>query len=227
MRAKLTVARMWQDTVSTKFVDSLAEMLIYSQATLCNSGEFIYYDKGAYSWFEARNNIVENMKGDWLLQLDTDHMFAPDLLSRLLLLARRHDAQVLSGIYTYKHPPHAPVAGMWTPEGKVAPLVSWPEDTEVLQVGVIPGGNLLVHRDVFTRIAKELGQRPFDILPGLSEDYSFCKRCQQLNIPVYLAPNVECHHLITHPLWAEDYRPPEHCDKMVASNGVVIKGECD
>jgi len=224
MRAKLTVARMWQDNVSTKFADSLAEMLIYSQATLCGLNEFIYYDKSPYSWFEARNGLVENMKGDWLLQLDTDHMFAPDLLARLLRLAERNDAKVIAGVYAYKHHPHAPVAGMWTAEAKVAPILSWPEDTEVLQVGVLPGGNLLVHRDVFKRIRKELGQQPFDIIPGLSEDYSFCKRCQQLGIPVYLAPQVECHHLITHPLWVSDYLPPEHHLKVPTNNGEILNG---
>lgn len=221
MKAKLTVARMWQDTVKTKWSDSYADLLLYSQLHLCGPGEYIHLLKGAYSWFEVRNDFVEDMQGEWLLQLDTDHCFAPDTLERLLRLATRHNARVISGIYQYKHPPHNPVVGLWTPEGRVAPLLDWPRNLDVLEVGVTGAGCLLVHRSVFNRIRRELKEQPFSIRPGLSEDYSFCQRCRDLAIPVHLALNVECHHVIDTVLSIRDYTPPASPTVGVSGGRIV------
>lgn len=221
MKAKLTVARMWQDTVKTKFLDSYTDLLLYSQIHLCQPGEYIHPLRGAYSWFEARNDFVEDMLGDWLLQLDTDHCFAPDTLERLLRLAARHDAKVISAIYQYKMPPHNPVVGVWTPEGRVAPLLDWPRDLDILEVGVVGAGCLLVHRDVFNKIRRDLREQPFSIRKGLSEDYSFCQRCRDLAIPVYLAPKVQCHHVIDTVLSLRDYTPPPSPTVGLAGGQIV------
>lgn len=221
MKAKLTVARMWQDTVKTKFLDSYANLLLYSQIHLCKPGEYIHPLKGEYSWFESRNDFVEDVLGDWLLQLDTDHCFAPDTLERLLRLASRHDAKVISAIYQYKKPPHNPVAGVWTPEGRVAPLLDWPRNLDVLEVGVVGAGCLLVHRSVFNRIRKELREQPFTIRKGLSEDYSFCQRCREIGVPVYLAPKVQCHHVIDNVLSIRNYTPPPSPTVGLAGGQIV------
>lgn len=205
-RAIGTVGRMWADNMPDKFVDSLTNLMSYSHRTLCGPDEYIHYDYAKCSWHElGRNNLVEGMRGDWLLQLDTDHVFSPDLLTRLLRLADRHGADVISGIYQTKYPPHEPVMGLWTPEGKLAPIVDWPRHAEVIPVGACGAGCLLVRRSVFTRIRTELNELPFSIHPGLSEDYSFCWRCARLGIPVYVAPNVEAHHIIRSALSVKDY----------------------
>ena len=203
----ITVGRMWGDNVHTKFVDSLVEMILYTQAHVCDEDEYVHYEWGGCSWHSlGRNNLVEGMRGDWLLQLDTDHMFAPDLLKRMFNLVAKHpDIKVLSGIYQSKHPPHNPVMGLWSKEMKVVPVLNWTREAELIQVGAVGAGCLLVKREVFKRITTELGENPFDILPGLSEDYSFCLRCHELDIPVFVAPKIECHHLVTTPLSIADF----------------------
>ena len=203
-----SVGRMWADSMYAQNADSIAEMLQFSQMTLCGAGEMILFNKASVSYHEmGRNQLVEDMEGDWLLQVDTDHVFAPDLLVRLLALQKKHDAPVVSAIYQYKHAPHGPVAGFWTGDKQITPLMEWDRSAEILEVGVVGAGGLLVRKEVFKRIKKELGEAPFQITEGLSEDYSFCRRCKKLGIPVYLAPKVETHHLIRHALSVEDYVP--------------------
>src|SRR5690348_8311800 len=203
-----TIARMWCDSNSSKFTDSLAELLIYEHCKL-PIGEYIHYDKATASWHElGRNQIVEKTLGDWLFMLDTDHAFAPDLLERLFRLKHKYNAPVISAIYQYKFPPHSPVVNLWqeTEAGtKVLPVTDWDRSSDILQVGPVGAGSLLVDKAVLRRMQRELGENPFTIIPGLSEDYSFCYRCKKLGIPVLLAPQVECHHLVTSVLSVRDY----------------------
>lgn len=187
---------MWADTVSTQFTHSLAPMLIYSQHTLCGKHEYIHYHWARASYHElGRTELVDNAVGEWLISLDTDHQFTPDLLDRLLFYKNREKAKVISGVYTYKNPPYAPVANMWGENDSVVPLAAWDPKLDVIRVGPVGGGCLLVDLPVFTRIKRELREAPFHIIQGLSEDYSFCKRLKKLDIPVHLALKVESHHL--------------------------------
>lgn len=214
-----TVGVMWADTVSGKFLDSLSSLLIYTPLRL-------HYQKATMSWHEmARNQLVQDMLGDWILMLDTDHVFAPDLLERLLAIKEKHKAPIVSGIYAYKFPPHAPVANMWdesqTDRIRVSPILDWDRSAEVMEVGCVGAGCLLIDRKVFKQIEYSLSEAPFSIVPGLSEDYSFCYRCKKLGIPILLAPQIECHHVIPTVLSVRDYVAPLDVKPIRAVAGIV------
>ena len=194
-----TCWRAWQDNLPREFVDSLAELLIYSQYSLCDDGEFINYGHSTVSWFETgRQEAIDSSIGDWIFFLDTDHMFAPDLLERLLFIKEKHKARVVSALYLSKHPPqHVPVANLWGPNGEIIPLQDWDKNCELMECGPTGAGALLVDRSVFSELMSKIpGQIPFGTIPGLSEDYSFFKRCRDLAIKTYLAPQIESHHLL-------------------------------
>lgn len=223
MKAIGTIGRMWSDVMYSSFSDSLLEMFQVSEKTLCGPDEMIFFDKASISWHEgARGQLVERMQGEWLLMVDTDHVFAPDMLIRLLALREKYKAPVISAIYQYKHPPHGPVAGLWTGDKSLAPLTDWDREQEVLEVGAVGAGALLVDRKVYGKIQRELGEAPFSITEGLSEDYSFCRRCRELKIPVYLATNVQCHHTIRTVLDLEDYTPPPGSKTTRTAGGAVL-----
>ncbi len=206
-KAKGTVAKMWADNDPEQFVNSYTQALLFSQMSLCGPREFLYPAWARLSWHEsARNGLAEEALGDWILMLDTDHEFAPDVLTRLLYLRQKHSTRVLSAIYLNKHV-HIPVANIWGPNNSIHQLTEWDWNADIVEVGPVGAGCLLIDTSVFKDINKHLdGVAPFSIIQGLSEDYSFCLRCRQLGIPIYLAPKVESHHLgHRNPLRVEDY----------------------
>lgn len=218
-----TIGRMWADNIYSDTSDSIAEMLQFSQMTLCGPDEMILFNKARVSYHElGRNQLVEEMEGDWLLQVDTDHTFGSDMLVRLLAIQKKYDADVVSAIYQFKQPPHSPVAGIWTGDKTLTPLMDWNRSLDALQVGSVGAGALLVKRSVFNRIKRELGEAPFQITEGISEDYSFCRRCRILGIPITLATQVECHHLTRNVLSVEDYKPRVDVKEAKIQNGQIL-----
>ena len=214
-----TVAPMWADNVYKSFTDCLSRLLLFSQNQL---GQ-LHYTTATVSYHElGRRQIVDSFLGDWVLMLDTDHAFSPDLLVRMLELKQKYKYRVLSAIYQYKHPPHGPVANLWTPEGKLSPLADWDRSGEIMDIGAVGAGCLLVDRDVFTEIKTKLKEDPFAIRLGLSEDFSFCQRCKELNIPIGLATHIECHHVIRTNLSIQDYVAPKGLKTVDLENGTIV-----
>lgn len=215
-----TIATMWQDTNYKTFTDDLARMTLFSS----QRGRNLHYLSSPVSYHElGRKHIVDNFLGDWVLMLDTDHSFSPDILERMLLLQKKTNIPVLSAIYQFKAPPHSPVASVWTPDGKLVPVLDWDREKEVMEVGVVGAGCLLVQRWVFLEIISKLREDPFGIRPGLSEDYSFCKRCKELEIPIYLALQIECHHVVRSVLSVQDYRPNIKTQSFEIESGNIVK----
>lgn len=197
-------------SIPREFTKSLAELLLFSQQYVCPPGTRVHVEWANYSLhFQARNNLASSCRGDWILMLDCDHAFEPDLLLRLLRLMELSAAQVVTGVYQFKGGNHSPVLHVWNRERECyLPIDTW--DTgggQLLPVDAAGAGCLLVRREVFRRMAGELGEMPFTHLPGLGEDLSFFTRCRQLGIQPYAAVNVECHHLLTVPLTLADYQP--------------------
>lgn len=219
-----TVSRMYSTAPGEYFLNAWEKLILFNREFLENDG-YIHYNKATVSYHElGRTEIVNDMRGDWILMLDTDHMFAPDLLDRMLFLMNKHNIPVLSGLYQYKKPPHGIVANVWVSSDKedknLTPILDWDRTQEIIQIGACGGGVLLIKREVFKKI-NEAGYSPFTKVDGLSEDYSFCYRCKQLDIPIHLAPKIQSHHVIEVPLFLEDYVSPNG-RKVKAEDGKII-----
>src|SRR6266404_6960629 len=105
------------------FVWSWSNMVQFNCQYLEGPHERIHYDRALTSFHaNARNDMVKRMKGEWLLQLDCDHLWEPDLLARLLLRMDKHNLDVVTGLYVYKEPPHAPVLYSHKEDGAIMPL---------------------------------------------------------------------------------------------------------
>lgn len=189
------------------FVHSWTQMLQYNYEYLGP----IKYDKATVSYHSfARNSLVDNMQGDWLLQLDTDITFEPDLLARMLHKADKFGVGVLAALYLYKSPPHPPVAYNFDPKAKEKHILGdWQKDADLIPLKSAGAAALLVRRSVFDKIKSELQQSPFDIYSKdntpLSEDHSFFERCWKLKIPTYTAPDLWVNHLMYKELTEKDY----------------------
>lgn len=206
-KAKGTIGLMWGPLEQSFKRDYLA-MMEFSRRYICGPNEYLKEVDGSVSWHPiGRNEIVEKSEGEWLLMLDTDHRFQPDLLIRLLNEMELSGAEVVSGLYLNKHKAsgHAPVALVSDERGGLVNLSSWPRGTRHLKVACVGGGCLLIKRSVFRKLQKHYNDKPFDLVGNLSEDYSFCKKCTDIGIDIVLCPQVESHHCVPHVLSARDF----------------------
>jgi len=182
--------------IPTPFVKSWTDFVVYNSKHI--DGEIFYMTPTTSLHFQARNQIVEQMKGDWVLMLDTDNKFPPDLLHRMLARFYQHDLDVLTGMYQFKSKPHSPVMFTW--RDNITQRVINFQAQEVDQFNYIEvqcagAGCLLVRDRVFTRMLEELKENPFDHLPPLGEDFSFFKRLQRLDIQAVCDPAIHVEHL--------------------------------
>lgn len=165
---------------------------------------YVHYDRArASDHSHARNQLVDQMRGDWLLQLDVDHQISPDLLVRLLHRMEEYSAEVVVGFYQERNPPHVPVLYKHVKDFYGA-IGEW-ESNEPFYVDAAGAGCLLVKRGVFERIWNELHEKPFSKIPGLSEDLSFFQRVEKLGIKVLVDPRVQHPHLNVHPVTLADF----------------------
>lgn len=177
------------------FVTSLVQLVQYNQAKNIN----VWYNRTTVgSQAHARNSLAKTMLGHWLFFIDTDIVLPFNALEIMLQLQKKHNLDVLSGLYYERQPPHYPVvydsdgADLWTGD---------PHFTgDIKQVYAVGGGCLLVKKKVFDRIREELQEEPFSIIADSGEDISFCRRLAKLKIPVYVTNLFKVEHLSLTPI---------------------------
>lgn len=207
------------------FTWAWGQLIQYNTEYLVNPalGEIVHYAKATVSlhWF-ARNSLVEQMQGDWLVMLDTDHAPPPDLIARMLHYANEYGLDVATALYRHKNVTGSPVIYQWDPTGKWAvPIGNWDQDVSAFEIGSAGGGALFVRRHVFEQIEAELGQKPFDPLEHYGEDHGFFQRLRRVGIKAHALTRVESPHLQVTPLLMEDYdlSSPSIAGPRVAVNG--------
>lgn len=179
------------------FVWSWTQMIEYNATYLVEPNQSIHYTRSKASYHSfARNILSQQFFGDWILMLDTDHQFEPDIAARMLYKMNKYNLDVLVGIYQYKSPPYSPVLYKWNKKGNALEMIGkWDKNAELFEIGSAGGGCLMIKRSVFQRIKKELKQEPFDIKFPFSEDHSFFYRLKKLGITPYCDPSIQLPHL--------------------------------
>ncbi len=194
--------------VLESFAWSWGQMVQYNQEMLCTGTQYVHYDRAAISDHgPARNSLVSRFLGDWLIQMDTDHRFDPDIVARLVRTADEAGIDVLSAVYQMKNAPHVPVLFQWVGDGPkgLQPLATWPKEARVLQIGSAGAGCLFVRRSVFDRLTvANPTEGAFDKIGVFSEDHSFFKRCADAGIPCYAAMHIQANHLRVVPVTDDD-----------------------
>lgn len=205
--------------VPEPFVWSWGQLIQYNTEFLCRPGEYVHYVRSKISLHDtARNSLVEQMQGDWLLMLDTDHSFEPDILSRLLNRLEQYDLDVITGLYTSKGPPYVPIVYQWKEGAGFVPIARF-SGAQIYRIDGAGAGCLLVRRKVFDRIRQELGEEPFARRPPFGEDLSFFMRLRQLGIPAWIDPSIECHHLELRETRFSDWQPGDRALEWSAGEG--------
>lgn len=194
-------------SVQEEFCWAWHQMTCFNYEYLCQPGEVVFYDRSKLSLHHwSRNYLAREMKGDWLFQSDTDHVFEPDIVVRLVRAMDALNAQVVTAVYCHRAEPHTPVLYQFNEDlTHVIPVVNWDARARAFPIECSGAGALMVRREVFERIEKELKEQPFDFDGKLGEDFSFFKRLKRLGIKAYAIPPVESYHLRTKPIGLADY----------------------
>jgi glycosyltransferase involved in cell wall biosynthesis len=162
----------------------------------------------------ARNEICRGVLSgdeDYLLFLDADMTFPPDLIERLI----REEAPVITARYHAKRPPYHAIAFVKhrTLDGphKYQAVHYGHGVFEIERCGA---GALLIRRDVLDAIQIRLGgDEWFRYQRGpkeedhndftVSEDFWFCRQVREAGFQIFCHWDVECAHLATIPITRE------------------------
>jgi hypothetical protein len=150
----------------------------------------------------SRNLLGRNCRGDWLLMIDDDQVFAPDMLQRLLghLADPTIDAVVPHILRRY--PPYGGVLATFPTDGgepqRFAPA---PEQRGLIDVDAAGTGVMLIRRRVFEQMPFpwfEVGQIWSD---KPSPDLWFCKKLKDLGGRLVCDLDIPVGHLAPMAIW--------------------------
>lgn len=150
--------------------------------------------------YDSRNNLAKHalsMKADFVLWLDSDMMFEPDTLERMMAKMEERDLDILSGIYYRRRHPFSPVLfkKLSIDENNFANFEnynSYPED-DIFEVEGIGFGCVLMKSDVLFDVAAQYKDW-FSPLGRVGEDLSFCWRARQCGYKIFADPEIQLGH---------------------------------
>lgn len=117
---------------------------------------------------DAANQIAQGFQGDWVLFLDTDHIFRSDAFFELITTFEENQLDILVGFTQKRQQPYTPVIFRtdFDPYYDFETIV--PDAIQRQMLVPIDSSGLactLVHRRVFEKIHQFLGELPFDFRP--------------------------------------------------------------
>lgn len=174
---------------------------------LNNNGNTVLAIEANSLVYWARNQLtikaMKDFKCDYILWLDSDMTFEPDLLIKLLTDAVENDLDFVTGLCFTRVMPTKPTICkkiLWgqdsegNTQGGAETYVDYPKD----QLFEIAGAGLacaLVKVSAIDDVGIKCKMSPFQPLPQLSEDYSFCFRLQQLGYKMWCDSRVKVGHV--------------------------------
>ena len=181
------------DQVPTMFCQSLALLRKVDECTLAmKSGSLVY---------TARNDLATlaiSMEADYVLWLDSDMVFDPDLLERMMKTAKENDIDILTGLYFRRVQPFSPV--LFDKIEIEDDVCEWSEFREIpeglFEVGACGFGCVLMKTDVFFDVQSKFGNM-FAPIANNGEDIAFCWRARQCGYKIICDPSIICGHVRT------------------------------
>lgn len=174
---KILIAIPCMDQVHALFAQSLATLNRVGECAVAfQTGSLIY---------TSRNNLgrqaIEH-DFDYVLWLDSDMVFTPDLLERMLKTMQENDLDFLTGTYFRRVAPYTPVlydlleyhengGANWS-EYKKLPTEG------LIEVGGCGFGCVLMSTEILMSVQGRFGTM-FHPLPTMGEDLAFCWRARE------------------------------------------------
>lgn len=189
---KVFIAVPSMDQVPARFAQSLAMLQRAGDTQVAFQIASLVYD--------SRNKLARtaiHMEADWVLWLDSDMVFDPDLLVRMLKTCEENDLDFLTALYFKRNPPYSTVLfDRLEATEKGCSFTTFESVHEGLfEVGGCGFGGVLMKADVLLDVSAKYNGRMFDPLPGMGEDISFCWRARQCGYRIFCDPSIEMGHV--------------------------------
>ena len=202
---KILIAIPCMDMVSARFAQSLATLRKVDTCVVSFLTGSLVYD--------ARNKLAGyaiEMEADYILWLDSDMVFAPDTLEKMIGTMEQHkEVDILSGLYFRRGQPFTPVAFdkleiNQENECEYEDMQDVPEKlSEIAGCGF---GCVLMRTDCLFDIASKYGGVWFTPLGNVGEDCSFCIRARNEGYKIFMDPSIELGHMAYAPVTRELYQ---------------------
>jgi hypothetical protein len=203
--------------VSKSFMKSYLELTHFDRTNFGYLGKRADSGCGPLQIVDGRNQLAKALLDDpalqWLFMVDTDMGFDPDTLAKMLAVAdpvdrpvvgalcfsqREVGADGMNGMDTFPTPT---IFNWMEHEDGISRMTGanhYPVNT-MIRVGATGTACVLIHRSVFERIAERDGPHWFDqikLSDGMleGEDVSFCHRCMDLKINLWVHTGIRTTH---------------------------------
>lgn len=207
---KILIAVPCMDMVSARFAQSLTTLKKVDTCVVSFLIGSLIYD--------SRNKLAGyavEMEADYILWLDSDMVFSPDTLERMLAVIEENpDIDVLSGLYFRRGAPFTPVLFSKL-EVNADGALEWDDVHELpdepFEVAGCGFGCVLMKTDLLLDLAaKEGGGMWFTPIANAGEDCAFCIRARREGYKIYCDPSVECGHMGYAPITRQFYEATKH-----------------
>lgn len=154
--------------------------------------------------------VLYETDAQWLLFIDTDMKFEPDLLDRLLKAAHPFLRPVVGGLCFAADTFGGQIKPtLYTGDGPGDVLWDYPRD-QLIKIPETGAACLLIHRSVLDKLAGHYTPMPWfadELQNGkqVSEDRVFCRRLKEVGIPLHVHTGVKLGHSKVQPIGEAHY----------------------
>lgn len=202
---KILIAVPCMDQLPAQFAHSLATLTSYGIedteiSIWFNLGSLIYTSRDMI----AKKALLD--EADLVMWFDSDMVFNPDTLKRLLEHID-NGADMVTGIYYRRTPPFSPIAFTTMNLNEDGTAFTWEEPDKIpdepFEVAACGFGCVLMRSEIFVAVFAKFGQL-FTPIANCGEDIAFCWRARQCGYKILADPSIGLGH-VGHTIITKDF----------------------
>jgi GT2 family glycosyltransferase len=224
MKTKVLIAFPVGGSCHPAFVKALLDLQLFELTDPSSIYEILPIEYSASLYVEENRNVIVDLahqqKADWILMLDTDESFQPQLLRQLMTHADKDANPIVFGIYSnISRAPVETKGGYYhvdmiyreMPSGEYSSITP-PSDSRPFYVDAAGSGCMLTHISVFDKIEFPWFTLDYILLEGkprpqlMNEDISFCRKARMAGYKLLVDPLAEIVHYKTLALLPSAFR---------------------
>ena len=185
--------------IAVPCMDHVPSLFCQSLAMLKKVGEVAVAFQIGSLIYTSRNRLAQiaiKDEADYVLWLDSDMVFEPDLLERMFKVMHENDLDILTGLYFRRVHPYTPVLfDRLEMQRGVCEWSNFKElPNELFEVGGCGFGCVLMKTDVFFDVQAR-HHAMFDPILGTGEDLAFCWRARDVGYKIMCDPSIIVGHV--------------------------------